>query len=485
MREIVATEPAIDRLAAERVGIPAVEPGETPVRVAPGEASAAPPGAANGPTARIGTRLGRATAVMVGLTLLASVTNYASNIIFSRLLSPASYGDFTALIAFSVIAAVPTGAAQTVVAERIAVLRAEGEHDRVRYLIRHAFAHIGMLALIVGLVYALCIPLLKQALDLQTVGPAIALAPLLVMSFLMPVSFGVLQGMERFVALGAVMLVVALSRIVIGVPWTLAGGGAGGPLFGQALGCLLVLGVIAYVSRRYLLRGGTGAARAGLRRVPDRRTLAAGGVFIGFALISNLDVLLAKLLLSAHAAGEYAALVTVEKIVIFLPGAIAVVMVPSAAKAMHLEGSAGRVLRVAALLVAVTTLLVAVPASLAPHLVLRLMFGVRYVNAAAGVLPIVCAGTCLALLYLLVVYTVAIEDRRLVWLFAGGVAVQVSAIAVLHSSPAQIATVQACVIALLLIVNECVFHPILRGVAARRPRVAAGDVDGCAMSVGK
>jgi len=485
MSEIVATEPAIDRLAAERADIAAVEPGETPVRVAPGEVSATPPGSASGPTARIGTRLGRATTVMVGLTLLASVTNYASNIIFSRLLSPASYGDLTALIAFSVIAAVPTGAAQTVVAERIAVLLAEGEHERVRYLIRHAVAHIGMLALIVGLVYALCIPLLKQALDLQTVGPAIALAPLLVMSFLMPVSFGVLQGMERFVALGAVMLVVALSRIVIGVPWTLAGGGAGGPLFGQALGCMLVLGAIAYVSRKYLLRGGTGAARAGLRRVPDRRTLAAGGVFIGFALISNLDVLLAKLMLSAHAAGEYAALVTVEKIVIFLPGAVAVVMVPSAAKAMHLDGSARRVLRVAALLVAVTTLLVAVPASLAPHLVLRLMFGVKYVNAAAGVLPIVCAGTCLALLYLLVVYTVAIEDRRLVWLFAGGVAVQVGAIAALHSSPTQIATVQACVIALLLIVNECVFHPILRGAAARRPRVPAGGVDGCAMSVGK
>ncbi len=434
--------------------------------------------------ARLGARMGRATTVMIGLTLLASVTNYASNIIFSRLLSPASYGDLTALIAFSVIAAVPTGAAQTVVAERIAVLLAEGEHDRVRYLIRHAVAHIGMIALILGLLYALCIPLLKQALGLQAIGPAIALAPLLVVSFLIPVAFGVLQGMERFVALGAVMLVVALSRIVIGVPWTLAGGGAGGPLFGQALGCLLVLGATAYLSRRYLLRGGTGAARAGLRRRPDRRTLAAGGVFIGFALISNLDVLLAKLMLSAHAAGEYAALVTVEKIVIFLPGAVAVVMVPSAAKAMHLGGSAARILRVAAALVAATTLLVAVPASLAPHMLLRLMFGVKYVSAAAGVLPIVCAGTCLALLYLLVVYTVAIEDRRLVWLLGGGVVLQVSAIAALHSSPAQVATVQACVIALLLIVNEFLFHPILRA-AARRPRAQTSGVNGCAVSLGK
>jgi hypothetical protein len=60
------------------------------------------------------------------------------------------------------------------------------------------------------------------------------------------------------------------------------------------------------------------------------------------------------------------------------------------------------------------------------------------------------------------VYTVAINDRRWAILLAGGVALQVAAIGALHSSPAQIATVQACVIACVLIVNESVFHPILR-----------------------
>ncbi|HTA97444.1 MAG TPA: hypothetical protein VK730_07350 [Solirubrobacteraceae bacterium] len=444
-------------------------------------ASAADPPAAQEETVatswtatRSRTRLGRATTVMIGLTLLASVTNYGSNIIFSRLLSPSSYGDLTALIAFSVIAAVPTGAAQTIVAERIAVLQAEGNHDQARYLIRHAMAHVAMIALILGLIYAACIPLIKPALGLQAIGPAIALAPLLVLSFLIPVAFGVLQGMERFVALGALLLLVAISRIAIGVPWTLAGGGAGGPLFGQAIGCLLAIGATALLSRRYLLGRGSGAARAGLRRRPDRRTMTAGGVFVAFALISNLDVLLAKIMLSPHAAGEYAALVTIEKIVIFLPGAVAVVMVPSAAKARHADGSAGRVLRIAALLVTSATLLVAIPAALAPHLLLQLMFGDKYVNAAAGVAPIVCAGAGLALLYLLAVYTVAIQDRRWVWLLIAGVVLQVSAIGLLHSSPTQIATVQAGVVIAVLIANECIFHPILRAERlflsrARRP----------------
>lgn len=411
----------------------------------------------------VGRRLGRATSVMVFLTLLASATNYASNVVFSRLLSTAQYGDFTALIAVTVIAAVPTLAAQTVVAERVAVLMAQGQHDRVRYLIRHAVAHVVSIATIVGLVYAACIPLVTSALGLQAVGPALALAPLLVLSLFIPVAYGVLQGMERFAMLGALMLGVACSRIAFGVPWTLVGGGAGGPLFGQALGTLVALGATAWLIRHYILRRGTGAATSGLRRLPDRRTLAAGGAFTAFALISNLDVLLAKLLLSPHAAGIYAALVTVEKIIIFLPSAIAIVMVPSAAKAKLVDHSAARVLRLAAILVIGTTLLVALPAALAPHLVLQVMFGHKYVGAAAGVLPIVCAGAVLALLYLLVVYTVAIQDRRWVWLLAVGVVFQVASILALHSSPVEIATVQACVVGIVLLANELLFHPILRG----------------------
>ena len=410
----------------------------------------------------MGRRFSRATSVMVVLTLVASVTNYASTIVFSRLLSTAGYGDFTALIALTVIVAVPTAAAQTMVAERVAVNLAQGQRERLGYLIRHALAHVTTIAVIVGIIYAACIPLVKSAFALETVGPAIALGPLLVLSLFVPVVYGVLQGMERFALLGLLMLVVAVSRIAFGVPWVLSGGGAGGPLFGQAVGALIVLVMSAWILRSYLIGRGTGAASSGFRRIPNRRTITAAGAFTAFALISNLDVLLAKLLLSPHAAGLYAALVTVEKIVIFLPGAIAIVMVPSAAKARLAEGSAGRVLRLAAVLVTGTTLIVAIPAAIVPRLVLETMFSHKYVSAASGVLPIVCAGAFLALLYLLVVYTVAIQDRRWVWLLVFGVVLQVGAILALHSSPTEIAIVQASVIAAILIGNEILFHPMMR-----------------------
>jgi hypothetical protein len=61
------------------------------------------------------------------------------------------------------------------------------------------------------------------------------------------------------------------------------------------------------------------------------------------------------------------------------------------------------------------------------------------------------------------IYTVAIQDRRWVWLLAVGVVFQVASILALHSSPVEIATVQACVVGIVLLANELLFHPILRG----------------------
>jgi O-antigen/teichoic acid export membrane protein len=405
------------------------------------------------------SRMGKGASVMVVLTLIGSGVNYGSNLIFSRILKPASYGDLTALLALLVVITIPTGAAQTVIAERVASHRANGREGRVPYLIRYAFAHVTVIAFTVGILYTLSIPLVVSVLDLQATGPAIALAPLVMLTFLLPVAMGTLQGMDRYLAYGLMLLAIAVSRIAFGVPWALSpAGGSGGAIAGQALGVAFVLGCSAWLLRGDLIGRGTGAATSGLRRIPDVRAVSAGLAFVAFAVISNLDILMAKLFLPSKEVGLYAALSTIGKVVMFLPGAVAVVMVPNAARARHSSREAGRVLRIAGLLVAVTTVVAAVPAALQPELVIRTMFGADYLGATSGVLPIVCAGAAMALLFLLVIYTVAIEDRRWTMLICAGIVLQVVGICLFHDSPAQIAVVQAVVAGAVLLGNEIAFH---------------------------
>lgn len=399
---------------------------------------------------------------MVALTLLASATNYLSNVIFGRLLTPASFGDLTALLALAVIVATPTSAAQTVIAERIAAHSARGDEQTVRYLIRHATAHVLAISIIAGAVYTAAIPLVVDALSLQAPGPAIALIPFIVLTFFWPYALGILQGFDRFVAYGGLLLGAALMRIVFGVPWVLAGGGSGGAIAGQAVGILVGVVFVAFLLRSWRLPRGTGAATAGVRRKPDSRAASATLAFVGFAALANLDLLLAKLWLPPDESGLYAALVTLEKVILFLPGAVAVVMVPAAARARLHEGSAGRVLRLAAIIVAGTTFILAIPAALAPEFVLRTMLGPQYDAVVGGVLPIVGVGIALAMLNLVVTYTVAISDRRWIWVLALGLVLQVGGIAMFHGSPTEIAIVQLVTVSTVLLVNEILFHPLVR-----------------------
>jgi O-antigen/teichoic acid export membrane protein len=222
------------------------------------------------------------------------------------------------------------------------------------------------------------------------------------------------------------------------------------------------------VIREHVLRRGTGAATTGVRRRPDTVAISAGGAFIGFAVLSNFDVVLAKLVLDPGESGHYAALSTVGKIILFLPGAIALLMVPWAARARVTRGNPTRVLRVAALAVVTTTFVLVLPASFAPEFVMRTMFGAEYVDASGGVLPIALAGAGLALVNLLVVYTVAIRDRRWLGLLLAGVCVQVVGVLVAANSAADVAIVQAIAVWLVLLVNEAWFYPLLRAAPAAR-----------------
>jgi hypothetical protein len=102
-----------------------------------------------------------------------------------------------------------------------------------------------------------------------------------------------------------------------------------------------------------------------------------------------------------------------------------------------------------------------IPATLAPHLLVGVMFGHKYAAVASGVLPIVIAGGGLALLYLLVTYSVVIDDRRLALLLMFGVVMQATGIALFHADVTQVATVQAATVTLLLLINELGIHALI------------------------
>lgn len=423
--------------------------------------------------AYLGGGMGRGAMGLAVLTMVTSIVSYAGTLLLSRLLDPSGFGDLMALLALAIIIAIPAAAAQTVVASRVTFWRANGTPDDVARFIRHALAHMAVVATFATLLYAACIPLVIKAFSLQAPGPAIALTPLVGLSFFFAVIAGVLQGGERYVLLGILNLVVTFARYGLGVAWAAVGGGPGGAIGGQAVG-IAIVSVAALVMMRPLIAGrGSGAAASGLRRVPDLRTMTASLGFLAIAVLSTLDLVLAKAFMSPADAGLYAALTVIGKAILFLPIALAQVVVPPAVKNQHsAEGRAG-VLRRSAVPISLSCGIIGLPLIVAPSFWMGLLFGSAYSGAGPGVLPMVLASTALSLLFVVLTFTVAVADKVWSLLLLPGIVLQVVGIALFHGSPAQIAWVQAVVMLLLLLGNEMFFHPLVR----RRRHVRMGSAD--------
>ena len=336
-------------------------------------AAAQPLSAANRRIRAPRARLAGGVIALSTLSIAASAVNYGSNLAFARALTPASYGDLTSLLAMSVVLAVPFAAVQTRLAGRIAARVSAGA--RVGGLVRGAVKRLTVISLAATVSYCVAIPLVADLLHLQAIGPALALTALLFVSFMFPALQGTLQGLERWVAFGFVGLGVALSRLAIGLPWALSGGGAGGAIGGQAIGMSLCLAWLMWVLRgsiEALIGPARGRLRAGARtrlqrlgrRLQRRRSsqmsrrprcpssasvpldrAGRGRRVVLYAVIANRRRRPGEdLRLDLAEAGQYAALATIGRRSCFSGGG-AVIVVPRTTRAGISGPERARVLR--------------------------------------------------------------------------------------------------------------------------------------------
>jgi len=109
-------------------------------------------------------------------------------------------------------------------------------------------------------------------------------------------ALGMVQGAERFQALGTLVAVQAALRVTGGLAGMAIQPTAAGALVGIAVG-LVLAGVVAWVVARPPL----GWSHDGATKGTMRATLASGGMLLGFVVLTNVDVVLARHVLSAGA----------------------------------------------------------------------------------------------------------------------------------------------------------------------------------------
>jgi O-antigen/teichoic acid export membrane protein len=312
----------------------------------------------------------RATIAALSVPAAAMTANLVSYVLVlaaAHVMSPAEYGALSSQFGLLLVATVPMLAIQTVTARRVAA--GTGPAGVV-----HGAQQIAGGAALLGAVLS---PALAAFLHLG--GP---LDVLLVSAAVVPMAvvgaaMGVAQGRRRFPRLAALTLASTAGRSAGGLVGLAVAPSSASVLLGMLAGSLLVaVWVVATTVRQSPggLRRLLGAAGDRRRHGVVNEALHAAHAHGVFLLLTSLDVLLARHVLTAEEAGSYAVGSVLTRSTLWLPQSVVLLLFASLAQAQHYRRTARQA---TAALVAIGVLSVAGTAVLAPVLV-SIIGGSRY-----------------------------------------------------------------------------------------------------------
>ncbi len=392
--------------------------------------------------------------VLIGVLSL-NLGNYVFHTIAARSLGTALYGDLATLIAISGLIALPLGGVQLWVARYVAHYTTVGDDDAVHWFVRRTMTYAAVIGAIASVALLAVSWWLRDALGIASIAAVAITALTALAATTSSVMWGLAQGVQRFALIAFTYASTAIARVVLTVIAFGAGLKVGGAMLATLGAMIVALAIPMWVLRRWLRPAAASGRR--VTRLEAGRSLTPVLVgLLAMASLTSLDVVVAKVALTADEAGIYGAASLVGRVILYLPAAIITVLLPRvAARAADSAETTGILRRSVIVTLGFCSLSTLVYAGAGTQVV-EIAFGSAYADAAGLLWLFGIAMTGYALLNVLLVYDLGHDRSVVAWLLASGAAAQVAAFLLLHDSMEQIVVVDIGVAVALLAAHEVI-----------------------------
>lgn len=272
-------------------------------------------------TDRVRTLAQTSAGIAVAMGIM-NIATYGFTMLATYLLGPKDYGALIAAMNFLLVVSVISLGIQTTAARRIS---AAPEH--VGQIERSIMRVTYRAAIAVGLGLLLLTPVIDRLLRLDSLPTTALIAVSAVPLTIMGGQAGILQGERRWAPLGAVYIAAGVPRLVIATGLVLLAPGEFAALLGVTI-ALFAPVVVGWWALRAGRQPGESSAEHGGTAIFKEALHNSQALFAFFAL-SNVDIIVARNVLSDHDAGLYAAGLIITKAMLFLPQFVVVVAFPS------------------------------------------------------------------------------------------------------------------------------------------------------------
>ncbi len=326
----------------------------------------------------------------------------------------------------------PTGALQLAVSREVSRKVALGDTTGADAFAR-ASLRLGILltapVFVVGLL--LIVPL-TALLDIgSTLAVAIAMSGLIV-ALAYPITTGVLQGFQRFGALATMIVLPFAFRLVllIGAVW--AGLKLSGAVCAAIVGGIGATAIALWLIRDSIARGAR-VPRPDLRSFLVYLWPVVIGL-VGIAVLTNVDILIARARFSPDDAGGYAAASAFARVAFFLPATLLAVVFPRTAARQARGEETSDILGRSLIVTAAFGGGLALFYWMTGRGIVHTSFGAEFADGGELLVSFTFAMALYALVNLLVGFHLSRDETRYAWIVAGSVPVQIALLALVPGS---------------------------------------------------
>lgn len=403
------------------------------------------------PTTMTDSSIFAGSAMLFASMTFVNIGNYLYNLILGRWLGPVRFAELSLIVTLMLVVTLVTSTFQTITAKFAAVHTANGNWVGLAglqgWLGRRAWVLGGV---VMGLL-VLGAPLLSRFFHTGSIWPFVLLAVGAPIYFAQGVDRGVLQGRTRLGPLMVSYQVEMWVRLVVGVALVALGYAVNGAV----LGITLSFAATWLVARRALVD---------VHRLPDgpmllspreRRLIRTFAIPVALALtgqvlINNSDILIVKRFFPDEAAGHYAALALIGRMVFFATWSVVTMLFPIVAQKQERGERHRHLLLISLGLVTLVAGGIVVVTYAVPELIVSLLFGAAYAPIASLLWLYAIATALFAMANVVVSYRLSAGNGQGSILVAAGGVMQVIALWLFHADLRQVVVVQIWVMGFLL-----------------------------------
>ena len=332
---------------------------------------------------KVGNELIKGSLVLFVMINIFNFLNYVFHFTMARMLGPIDYGLLAVLMSVIYIFAVPNEAIQAVVSRIISKFNIKKEFGKMNFVFAKTIGKCLKASVICFILFIPIALFLAYFLPDVTFWYLVFTGTILFSIFILPVVRGTLQGRKKFKKLGWSMIVESISKLIVSVLLVFLGV----KVYGAVAGAVFSI-YFSFLISLFFLKEVTGSKKKKVE-TSEVRSYSKPIIIAVFVIMImfSLDIILAKRFFPAELAGKYAVASMLGKMIFFGVVPISKAMFPITSEDAE-KGKKGKSFRQSVILVVGGCLVAVAAFFLIPRFIIRILFGLDYVEVS-GILGFV------------------------------------------------------------------------------------------------